>query len=120
MIAFLLNAVLFILIGLQLPVIVDGLSGFPAGEVLGYAAAVCGAVIAVRFLWNFIVTFLIRAIDRRPSQRARRVGWRARIVGGWAGMRGAVSLAAALALPLSTDAGDPLPAASSSSSSPSP
>ena len=108
-IAFLLNAVLFILIGLQLPVIVDGLSGFPAGEVLGYAAAVCGAVIAVRFLWNFIVTFLIRAIDRRPSQRARRVGWRARIVGGWAGMRGAVSLAAALALPLSTDAGDPLP-----------
>jgi CPA1 family monovalent cation:H+ antiporter len=108
-IAFLLNAVLFILIGLQLPVIVDGLGGLPAGEVLGYAAAVCGAVIAVRFLWNFIVTFLIRAIDRRPSQRARRVGWRARVVGGWAGMRGAVSLAAALALPLSTDAGDPLP-----------
>ena len=108
-IAFLLNAVLFILLGLQLPVIVDGLSGFPAGEVLGYAAAVCGAVIAVRFLWNFIVTFLIWAIDRRPSLRARRVGWRARIVGGWAGMRGAVSLAAALALPLSTDAGDPLP-----------
>ena len=108
-IAFLLNAVLFILIGLQLPVIVDGLSGLPAGEVLGYAAAVCGAVIAVRFLWNFIVTFIIRALDRRPSQRARRVGWRARIIGGWAGMRGAVSLAAALALPLSTDAGDPLP-----------
>ena len=108
-IAFLLNAVLFILIGLQLPVIVDGLSGLPAGEVLGYAAAVCGAVIAVRFLWNFLVTVIIRTLDRRPSQRARRVGWRTRIIGSWAGMRGAVSLAAALALPLSTDAGDPLP-----------
>ena len=39
---FLLNAALFILIGLQLPVIVDGLAGLPAGEVIGYAAAVCG------------------------------------------------------------------------------
>ena len=107
--AFLLNAALFILIGLQLPVIVDGLSGRPAGEVIGYAAAVCAAVIVVRFLWNFLVTFLIRTIDRRPSQVARRVGWRSRVVGSWAGMRGAVSLAAALALPLSTDAGAPLP-----------
>src|SRR5213075_2193955 len=51
----------------------------------------------------------IRAIDRRPSQRARRSGWRNRIVGGWSGMRGAVSLAAALALPLHTDAGASLP-----------
>ena len=78
---FLLNATLFILIGLQLPVIVDGLSGRPAGEVIGYAAAVCAAVIAVRFLWNFIVTYIIRAIDRRPSQRARRADWRIRVVG---------------------------------------
>ena len=106
---FLLNAALFILIGLQLPVIVDGLSGRPAGEVMGYAAAVCAAVIGVRFLWNFFITTLIRTIDRRPSQLARRASWRNRVVGAWAGMRGAVSLAAALALPLQTDAGDPLP-----------
>jgi CPA1 family monovalent cation:H+ antiporter len=106
---FLLNATLFILIGLQLPGIVDGLSGRPAGQVVGYAAAVCAAVIVVRFLWNFLVTFIIRAIDRRPSQRARRAGWRTRVVGSWAGMRGAVSLAAALGLPLHTDAGAPLP-----------
>jgi monovalent cation/hydrogen antiporter len=106
---FLLNAALFILIGLQLPVIVGGLTGEPAGEVLRYAAAVCVTVIAVRFLWNFVVTFIIRALDRRPSQVARRAGWRIRVVGGWAGMRGAVSLAAALALPLQTDSGAPLP-----------
>jgi monovalent cation/hydrogen antiporter len=106
---FLLNATLFILIGLQLPVIVDGLSGRPAGEVIGYAALVSAVAIAVRFLWNFLVTFLVRAIDRRPSQRARRAGWRNRVVGCWAGMRGAVSLAAALALPLHTHAGAPLP-----------
>jgi Na+/H+ antiporter len=106
---FLLNATLFILIGLQLPGIVDGLSGTPAGEVVGYAAAVCGAVIAMRFIWNFFITAVIRTLDRRESQRARRANWRFRVVGCWAGMRGAVSLAAALSLPLATNAGDPLP-----------
>ena len=106
---FLLNAALFILIGLQLPVIVDGLSGLPKGEVLGYAAAVCAAVIAVRFLWNFVVTFLIRVLDRRASQLVRRATWRTRVVGSWSGMRGAVSLAAALALPIDTHTGAPLP-----------
>src|SRR3954454_25381364 len=106
---FLINATLFILIGLQLPAIVNGLGGRSAGEVIGYAAAVCATVIVVRFAWNFIVTFLIRAIDRRPSQIARRATWRSRVVGSWAGMRGAVSLAAALSLPLRTHAGAPLP-----------
>ena len=53
--------------------------------------------------------YVIRALDRRPAQRARRVGAAPRIVAAWAGMRGAVSLAAALALPLETDAGAPLP-----------
>jgi CPA1 family monovalent cation:H+ antiporter len=48
-------------------------------------------------------------VDRRASQIARRAGWRNRVVGGWSGMRGAVSLAAALALPLHTDAGSLLP-----------
>jgi Na+/H+ antiporter len=105
---FLLNAALFILVGLQLPTIVRGLGG-PAGEVIGYAAAVCAAVIGIRFLWTFTITFLIRAVDRRPSQLARRAGWRTRVIGSWAGMRGAVSLAAALALPLRTHAGAPLP-----------
>jgi monovalent cation/hydrogen antiporter len=106
---FLLNATLFILIGLQLPAIVDGLSGQPAGEVVGYAAAVCAAVILVRFAWNFGLTAFIRTVDRRESQRARRASWRFRIVGAWSGMRGSVSLAAALAIPLHTDAGDPVP-----------
>jgi CPA1 family monovalent cation:H+ antiporter len=106
---FLLNAALFILIGLQLPAIVDGLRGRPAGDVIGYAAAVCAAVIVVRIVWNFAVTSLIRLIDRRASQRERRAPWQNRFIGSWAGMRGAVSLAAALALPLHTHGGAPLP-----------
>jgi Na+/H+ antiporter len=109
LIAFLLNATLFILIGLQLPAIVDGLEGTSATTVLRDTAAVCAAVILTRLAFNFVITALIRAVDRRASQRARRAGWQTRIVGGWSGMRGAVSLAAALALPLTTDDHQPLP-----------
>jgi len=63
----------------------------------------------VRVGWGFTVPYLIRALDRRPLQVARRVGPRERLVAGWSGMRGAVSLAAALALPLTTDAGQAFP-----------
>ncbi len=109
MLTFLLNATLFVLIGLQLPVVVEGLSGHSELDAAGYALMVAAAVIAMRFAFGFTVTYLIRAIDRRPSQRARRASARLRIVLSWAGMRGAVSLAAALALPLETDAGAPFP-----------
>jgi monovalent cation/hydrogen antiporter len=106
---FLLNATLFILIGLQLPTIVDGLSGEPAGQVVGYAAVVIAVVIAMRFIWTNVMTMIIRTLDRRASQVARRGSWQLRVAGSWSGMRGAVSLAAALALPLQTNAGDPFP-----------
>jgi monovalent cation/hydrogen antiporter len=106
---FLLNAALFILIGLQLPVIADGLDTYTTGELAGYAALVCATVIGARFLFTFTVPYVIRALDRRPEQRARRSSARLRIVSAWAGMRGAVSLAAALSLPLETDAGAALP-----------
>jgi monovalent cation/hydrogen antiporter len=97
---YLLNAILFILVGLQLHPILSGLGGRSAATLLGLAAAVSAVVIAVRIAWQFTVPYLVRLLDRRPSQVARRVGARARLVSGWSGMRGAVSLAAALALPL--------------------
>jgi CPA1 family monovalent cation:H+ antiporter len=106
---FLLNATLFMLIGLQLPVILDGVADQSTGELIGYAAIVCATVIGARMVWSFTVVYIIRALDRRPQQRLRRTSWRARLVSSWSGMRGAVSLAAALALPLETDSGVPLP-----------
>ena len=109
LITFLLNAVLFVLIGLQLPTILDAVSGIPALELAGYALATIAVVVGVRFLWVFTVPYLIRALDRRPSQAARRVGPAPRVIVAWSGMRGAVSLAAALALPIETDAGGPFP-----------
>jgi monovalent cation/hydrogen antiporter len=96
---FLLNAILFVLVGLQLPTIVKGIDGVPKETVAISAVAVSAAVIGCRLVWSHSVVFIIRAIDRRESQRARRASWRQRTLIGWAGMRGAVSLAAALALP---------------------
>ena len=95
---FLLNALLFVLIGLQLPLILDGLSGQPAGELLWWCVAVSLVVIATRLIWNQTTVFVIRALDRRESQRQRRSTWQSRVLVGWCGMRGSVSLAAALAL----------------------
>jgi Na+/H+ antiporter len=106
---FLINATLFVLVGLQLRTVTDGLSGISATTLLGYAAAVSGIVIVTRLVWSYTVPYIIRALDRRPSQRARRVGARPRMVIAWSGMRGAVSLAAALAIPLETDAGAAFP-----------
>jgi NhaP-type Na+/H+ or K+/H+ antiporter len=62
-------------------------------------------VVGSRLVWFFTVPYLVRAIDRRPAQRARRASAGARVVMAWSGMRGAVSLAVALALPLSTVVG---------------
>src|SRR3954451_9468054 len=106
---FLLNASLFVLIGLQLRTVTDALGGYSVGKLIGYGWAVGSVVAATRFAWMFTLPYIIRALDRRPSQRARRVGAQLRIVVAWGGMRGAVSLAAALAVPLRTDAGAPFP-----------
>jgi Na+/H+ antiporter len=107
---FLLNAVLFLLIGLQLPSVVDEVAGYSAAELVGWGLLISVVVIGARLVWQFTVPYIIRALDRRPSQRARRSSARERLVVGWAGMRGSVALAAALAIPLETDAGAPFPA----------
>jgi monovalent cation/hydrogen antiporter len=106
---FLLNAVLFLLVGLQLPSVLDDISGFSASELVGWGLLVSAVVIVVRLAWGFTVVYIVRALDRRASQRARRASWRERLIGGWAGMRGSVALAAALAIPFETDAGAPFP-----------
>ena len=96
---FLVNALLFVLIGLQLRLIIDSLSGASPAMLLAQAAAVSLAVILARIAWMFTMPYVVRALDRRPTQRERRGDWRQRMVIASSGMRGAVSLAAALALP---------------------
>jgi monovalent cation/hydrogen antiporter len=106
---FMLNALLFVLIGLQLPVILDELSGQPAGTLLVYGLIVSSTVILVRIAGTFVVTYIPRLVSRRIRERDPYPPWQYPAFVSWAGMRGAVSLAAALALPLTTDAGAPFP-----------
>lgn len=73
------------------------------------ALVITGVVIVSRIFWGEFTTMLIRLIDRRAVQRERRVGWRQRFVTAWAGFRGAVSLAAAVAVPMTTLSGAPFP-----------
>jgi monovalent cation/hydrogen antiporter len=101
---YLLNALLFVVVGLQLPVVMDALDDIAASTLLGYAALVSLTVIALRFAWVLVVLHAPKKIARRMSD------WRGAVFLSWAGMRGALSLAAALALPLETDAGAPFPA----------
>jgi len=97
---YLANAVLFILVGLQLRPILEELDGTAMAVLVGEGALVSAVVVAVRLGWGFSIPYLVRLVDRRPSQVMRRVGAKQRLIIGWSGMRGAVSLAAALALPL--------------------
>jgi Na+/H+ antiporter len=109
-VVFLLNGLAFILIGLQLPTILEGLGEYTSGELLLYAAAVSLAVIVVRLLWVFPATYLPRMAFRSIRERDPAPPWRSVAVLSWAGMRGVISLAAALALPTTTVLGDPFPA----------
>jgi monovalent cation/hydrogen antiporter len=95
-----LNAVLFALVGLQLPAILDELSAARSTEeLLGYAALVTAVVVLVRFAWVVVAAYMPRMMRAGGSPP-----WKGAVVLSWSGMRGAVSLAAALALPLTTDA----------------
>jgi CPA1 family monovalent cation:H+ antiporter len=106
---FLLNAVLFLLVGLQLPGVLDALSGRSVLNLIAWGLLISLVVIGVRLLWMFTIPYLVRMADRREIQRQRRAPASERLAVGWAGMRGSVSLAAALAIPLQTDAGELFP-----------
>lgn len=106
---FLLEALLFILLGQQLRAIVSDLGGYSVPEVLFYALLVYAALVVVRFAWFFSVPYLHPAFNRVLRGDYSASPWRERVVMGWSGMRGAVSLAAALAIPFASGAGDEYP-----------
>ncbi|HEY3995859.1 MAG TPA: Na+/H+ antiporter [Mycobacterium sp.] len=108
---FLLNGSLWVFVGVQIPGAVRGISHNDGGvrHALFVALVITGVVIGSRVVWGEGTTFLIRLIDRREAQRERRISWRQRLVTVWAGFRGAVSLAAAVAVPPTTLSGAPFP-----------
>lgn len=108
MVVFLLESMVFALIGLQLRPIVAGLSGYGWPELALYGLAVFGLVVVLRFVWVFPASYLPRRLSRRVAEREP-YSVRQTVAVSWAGMRGVVSLAAAVAIPTLTDARAPFP-----------
>jgi monovalent cation/hydrogen antiporter len=100
MVGFILNGFVFVLIGLELPAILEGLGDREPLRVLGLVALVCVVVVVARFVWIFATSLLPNSARRQFAKRSDpRLATRMTAVLSWAGLRGAVSLAAALALP---------------------
>jgi Na+/H+ antiporter len=99
-VVFILNTVIFFLIGLQLPEISAGLSSLTLGHALYIALIIALVVILVRVFSAYFSAIFTRFISRFITVAQSRPGWRNPTVIGWAGLRGVVSLASALAIPL--------------------
>ncbi len=107
---FVLNGLVFMFIGLELPEIVDGLGAIGLSTAIGYGVLITGVLIVVRILCAYgavIVTLIARNFI--TVAETRNPGIKGPFVLGWAGMRGVVSLAAALSIPVHLDNGMPFP-----------
>jgi monovalent cation/hydrogen antiporter len=109
MVIFVVNGLAFLLIGLQLPTVTADIEGYGLGELLGMAAAVSVTVIVMRLLWVYPATYLPRWLIPSLARRDPAPPARVVLILGWGGMRGAVTLAAALAIPHEIGAGEPFP-----------
>jgi CPA1 family monovalent cation:H+ antiporter len=110
MVQFILESLVFILVGLELPSVLRTLRTHPLGTLLLYGALITATVIGVRIVYTFVAASLIRLSRRRNPRLAGTPRWRQAAFLGWAGMRGGDSLVIALAVPVMTAAGDPFPA----------
>jgi monovalent cation/hydrogen antiporter len=106
---FLLNGFVFILIGLQLPVIITGLGNYSIGEAILYAIIISLLTILIRVIWVFPGAYIPRYLFKKIRTTEVNPGWRSVLLVAWSGMRGVVSLASALAIPLTLSTGEAFP-----------
>ncbi|MDH6243847.1 Na+/H+ antiporter [Mycobacterium sp. OTB74] len=104
-----LESFAFLMIGLQLPQVIDELTGIRAATLAIASAAVLATVIAVRIAWVYFMAYVPRALWPRINEREARPTPSQVFIVAWAGMRGVVSLAAAFGVPMSTLSGAPFP-----------
>ncbi len=107
--SFVLNGLVFMLIGLELPVIVSGLGTTSLAAAIGYGLLITLVLIVTRILSTLGASVFTVFISRYITTADNRPGWKGPVIIGWAGMRGVVSLAAALSLPLYLDNGIAFP-----------
>jgi CPA1 family monovalent cation:H+ antiporter len=106
---FVLNGLVFMLIGLQLPSIMGQLGNVSLGSAIFYGLAISLLLIVTRLICTFGAVAFTMFISRFITVADDHPGWKSPLVTGWAGMRGVVSLAAALSIPLLINEGQPFP-----------
>jgi monovalent cation/hydrogen antiporter len=109
MLQFAFNGLVFLLLGVQLHLVVEGLSRAAVIGLAGYALILSAAVMALRLAWVFPVSYLPFRLSKRIRDREGPYRPRNVFIVGWAGVRGSVTLAAALSTPLTTATGAPFP-----------
>lgn len=107
--SFIFNGFIFLLIGLQLPSITQQLGNITLGRAIEYGLLVSLVLIITRLLCAFGAALFTRFASRFITVADANPGWKLPVISGWAGMRGVVSLAAALSIPLLTPQGQPFP-----------
>lgn len=108
-VGFLLNGFVFILIGLELPVIIAGLGDYSKEEAIKYGLLISALVIVVRIVVVYLAAFIPRWLSPAVRRKEKSPGLKLPFIIGWAGMRGVVSLASALAIPLVMENGQEFP-----------
>ena len=110
MVQFILESLVFILVGLELPYILPTLQSHPVGTLLRYAAVITATVVGVRLVYTLLAGAILRRLRRGPRSPTGPPEWRQIAFLGWAGMRGGDSMVLALAVPIATASGQPFPA----------
>jgi monovalent cation/hydrogen antiporter len=106
---FWLNGLAFVLLGLQFPTLLHAVSGrYSVAQLFGFVGAIAGTAMLVRLAWFFPAAHLPFILSRHVRKTEKRPTPQTLLVGGWAGMRGTVTLAAALSIPLTFPDGSPL------------
>ncbi len=106
---FVLNGLVFMLIGLQLPVIVNELGPVSLKNAILYGFIITAVLIIIRIICTLGASLFTRFISRYITTADSNPGWRGPLIFGWAGMRGVVSLAAALSIPVHLSSGSAFP-----------
>lgn len=106
---FVLNGLIFLLIGLQLPSVVQQLGATSLRSAIGYGLVISLVLVLTRLLCTYGAVIFTRFASRFITVADANPGWKGPLILGWAGMRGVVSLAAALSIPVLIREGEPFP-----------
>ncbi len=108
-IIFLMNTIIFILIGLELPIVVAAMKDYTISEGIFYSIVIGGAIIFTRLAYSYAIVYVPRLLSKKVRQENPKPDWKEPFIISFAAMRGVVSLAAALSIPVYISPGEAFP-----------